>query len=187
MFSHFYSDPHFFHANIIEYENRPFRGPHHMNETLVHRYNWVVGPRDHVLWLGDCTFAGHALTAELFSRLNGKRSLVLGNHDHGRASMHRLGFELVAAELSLVVCGLEMRACHYPPATYYDSRVDRPKDKREKRRPVLARGERLIHGHVHGKRRLHGKCLNLGVEAWDYAPVPAQCVADAFDTVSRRP
>lgn len=182
MFDFFYSDPHFFHAGVIKYENRPFRDVAHMNEELVARYNRVVGPTSNVLWLGDCTFAGHGATAALFKRLNGKRSLVRGNHDRGFGSMLRLGFDLVADELRISSYGMELRACHFPPATYYDKRhAKRGPDKHNERRPVLGRGERLIHGHTHGLKKRVGNCLNVGVEAWDYYPVPARYAVSVLE------
>jgi calcineurin-like phosphoesterase family protein len=46
--THFYSDPHFGHTNIIKYCDRPFASVDEMNEELVARYNASVGPDDFV-------------------------------------------------------------------------------------------------------------------------------------------
>ena len=53
MIDWFYSDPHFGHRNIIDYEHRPFRDAEEMNRMLIHRYNRMVKPDDVCLWMGD--------------------------------------------------------------------------------------------------------------------------------------
>ena len=49
----FTSDPHFGHANIIRFCDRPFDDVQAMNDALVHRWNAVVQPEDTVYVLGD--------------------------------------------------------------------------------------------------------------------------------------
>ena len=49
----FTSDLHLGHTNIIKYTNRPFWTADQMNETLVDRWNAVVGTEDEVWVLGD--------------------------------------------------------------------------------------------------------------------------------------
>lgn len=83
----FWSDPHFFHKNIIKYCGRPFEysdeGVARMNEYMIETYNSVV-PEDGVCWcLGDFCFGldKEKTVPEIVSRLNGEVNLVMGNHD----------------------------------------------------------------------------------------------------------
>jgi calcineurin-like phosphoesterase family protein len=79
------SDHHFNHANILTFLNddgtflRPgFADVNHMNEHLIARHNSVVKPEDKVYFLGDVCMSRDA---SILSRLNGKKRLILGNHD----------------------------------------------------------------------------------------------------------
>ena len=78
----FIGDTHFYHKNIIKFEDefRPFDTVEEMNETLVDNWNRVVQPEDTVYHVGDVVFGGHE-KHEIIGRLNGKKRLILGNHD----------------------------------------------------------------------------------------------------------
>ncbi|MCB0512609.1 MAG: metallophosphoesterase, partial [Bacteroidetes bacterium] len=79
----FTSDTHFFHENIIKYCNRPFSSAEEMNEVLIDNWNSVVKPGDIVYHLGDVTMGqkSHGQFSSLWTRLNGRKRLVVGNHD----------------------------------------------------------------------------------------------------------
>ena len=47
------SDWHYGHANVIAFDNRPFKSLLEMDEALVDRWNAVVSPGDIVYVLGD--------------------------------------------------------------------------------------------------------------------------------------
>lgn len=81
------SDTHFWHENIIKYCNRPYANAAEMNEDLIAKWNAVVKKDDIVWHLGDFCFGAKEHIKEIVSRLNGRISLVLGNHDH-----HKLSF-----------------------------------------------------------------------------------------------
>lgn len=76
------SDHHFCHANILKFEAeaRPFATVEDMNEQLIANWNAVVGHSDIVWHLGDVLFGNKNFY--LLDRLNGRKNLVLGNHDH---------------------------------------------------------------------------------------------------------
>ena len=76
------SDLHFGHKNIIKYENRPFNSVEEMDEELIRRWNNKVGKNDEVYILGDFAFASGRRVNELLDRLNGRKYLLRGNHDH---------------------------------------------------------------------------------------------------------
>ena len=77
----FTSDTHFWHTNIIKYCNRPFIDIEEMNEEIIKRWNDKVGKDDIVFHLGDFAFCGSSQYKTLLERLNGKITLILGNHD----------------------------------------------------------------------------------------------------------
>lgn len=93
----FVSDTHFGHGNIIKYCNRPWKSGNRdangdlivtekdvaeMNEAIIANWNSVVGPDDFVWHLGDFALGDRSRIPELVSRLNGRKHIVLGNHDY---------------------------------------------------------------------------------------------------------
>lgn len=83
------SDTHFNHANILTFEDhigkpvRPFDTVGDMNETMIENWNKVVKPGDKVYHLGDVCFGSRKDYAEkIHPRLNGKKRLIVGNHDN---------------------------------------------------------------------------------------------------------
>lgn len=83
--SYFISDTHFGHANIINFlrddgtKLRPFNSIEEHDETLISNWNSVVKPTDRIYCLGDCVI--HRKHLPIFSRLNGRKKLIRGNHD----------------------------------------------------------------------------------------------------------
>lgn len=75
------ADMHFDHANCIAFDARPFRDVAHMNEEMIRRWNEVVKPEDHTYILGDFCWKKEDRWAEILPRLNGQKTLILGNHD----------------------------------------------------------------------------------------------------------
>ena len=39
----------------------------------------------------------------------------------------------------------------------------------------------LLHGHVHARWRQQGRMVNVGVDVWDYTPVPEEVIARLMD------
>lgn len=77
----FTADLHFFHKNVITYENRPFESVEDMNNALIKNWNKKVTPRDSVYILGDFSLGGPDQTLSVIRRLNGQLHLIRGNHD----------------------------------------------------------------------------------------------------------
>ena len=77
----FCSDHHIGHRNILDYEkeHRPFSNLIEMQECLIERHNSVVKPNDIVYFLGDFAFGRHNI--QIAEKFNGKKRLILGNHD----------------------------------------------------------------------------------------------------------
>ncbi len=169
----FTSDEHHGHRNIITYSKRPFFDVSHMTEELVRRHNAVVGPNDIVYHLGDFTMDERKAEGVL-RRLVGRHRLVAGNHDRchpchrsWRAAERRYlgyGFESVEHTIQFE----DFLVTHMP---YLDDRGDRP--KYDQYRPEN-KGQWLLHGHIHTLWKVKGRQINVGVDVWDYAPVPLE-------------
>lgn len=92
-----FSDPHFYHKQIINYCNRPFASVEEMNETIVKNCNSVVGKQDRIFFLGDFALCGRDNIIEIGQRLNGRKTLILGNHDSASLkTYYEAGFEMVS-------------------------------------------------------------------------------------------
>ena len=77
----FIGDTHFFHKNIIGYENRPFSSVEEMNNKLIQNWNYTVKKTDRIFHLGDFSFGNKQMQIEIGQKLNGYKVLILGNHD----------------------------------------------------------------------------------------------------------
>ncbi|MFT5355162.1 MAG: calcineurin-like phosphoesterase family protein [Polyangiales bacterium] len=75
------------------------------------------------------------------------------------------------------IAGERVRMSHFPPAHYHDPRYPGSEKRYVDRRPKLNKGEWLVHGHTHNKERLRGKCIHVGVDAWNLGPVRGEDVA----------
>lgn len=192
----FYSDPHFFHTNIIKYTSRPFADVTEMNNVLIRNYNAMVKPWETVLWTGDCFFyerpgknsATDLVTADMVRRLllhlNGHKHLIRGNHDRDQAEMAALGFSLVMDECVMRIANQTCRVSHFPynADPKYEA-IDKFKELRPKKYP----NEFLIHGHSHGKTPVNGHCIDVGVDAWNYGPARYEAVEEIVRSLTRKP
>ena len=91
------ADLHFGHANIIKYCNRPFEDTNEMDRVLIKNWNETVSNNDTVLVLGDVGFGSKEYIASLIKQLNGKKILIMGNHDNWSEQTYRdMGFHTVS-------------------------------------------------------------------------------------------
>lgn len=95
----FASDHHLGHANIIKFMRRDgvtpvrsFASSDEMDEHIIAQHNKVVGDKDTCWFLGDVVINRRYLA--LIQRMNGRKRLVLGNHDIFKNSDYiKAGFE----------------------------------------------------------------------------------------------
>lgn len=93
---YFIADTHFGHENIIAYENRPFDTVEEMDRVMIENWNTVVKAEDEVFVLGDFSFYGKDRTTEICRKLNGRKILVMGNHDTNEPDYYKeCGFQQV--------------------------------------------------------------------------------------------
>lgn len=180
--THFYSDPHYGHSNIIKYASRPFADAREMEATLIQRYNDTVSPDQTCLWLGDCSMRmDPAKFTQILDRLNGHKILVRGNHDRSPGAMAQAGFDLVLEQATMHIGGRTCIICHYP---YADVKHHKGHDARyQDRRPKRVKGQILIHGHTHSHKKREGNAIHVGVDAWDYRPVTMDQVRELVQQV----
>ncbi len=177
------ADLHFGHGNIIRYSHRPFADVAEMDRGLVARWNAMVGPDDEVWVLGDVAMGTIADSLAHVGELRGRKVLVAGNHDrcwHGHGERAKpwvdryleAGFsQVLQGSVTTEVAGTPVLVCHFP---YEGDSHD--EDRFTEHRPA-DEGAWLLHGHVHERWQVHGRQINVGVDVWDWQPVPEATVA----------
>lgn len=157
------SDTHFGHTNILNFTDqqsglkvRNFYDVHHMNEHMIDRWNAVVKPGDKVYHLGDVFFGDKEAFKKLWPRLNGRKRLVVGNHDDVKFLSSGSFFEKVMLWRRFD----NLLLTHVPvhPSTLVEGRF--------RERPMLN-----VHGHIHQNRAPSGRYKCVCVEQIDYTPV----------------
>lgn len=79
--NYYISDLHFFHENVLRFDNRPYSSLEEMNKSLVDNWNDRVNPEDNVYFLGDFSFGKNPETIKILNQLKGHKYLIKGNHD----------------------------------------------------------------------------------------------------------
>ena len=153
------ADPHFGHAKILQYCNRPFDNIKKMDNCLVNNWNNKVKPQDIVRIVGDLTMRNKSQIewiGGLIRRLNGRKQLILGNHDYLKPFDY-VGLGIESVHTSMLLENKKIFIAHDPALA-----VCMPSDYR------------MICGHIHNSFKLltdPNIILNVGVEAWDFYPV----------------
>jgi len=171
MTTFFTSDTHFNHVNqkgtgVIDYCNRPFQNIEEMNEAIIRRWNMVVGYNDIVYHLGDFSFGPKEMAAEILGRLVGRKILIKGNHDRSLAVMKEMGFDEAHSELTTEIDGIIVHMTHKP----IERMNTTPPGGLLYQVPPPT--EYALCGHVHTEWRRRGRVINVGVDQWDFTPVP---------------
>jgi calcineurin-like phosphoesterase family protein len=169
MATFFTSDHHFGHANIIRYCGRPYGSVGEMNFDLTRRWNEVVAPGDHVWYLGDFAMGDRTAWPAYVAGLNGRITLVRGNHDADPRTMRAAGFAEVSENLVVEVDGKKLWLNHFPPAATDGADY---KGRRGYVRPQApAAYDVALCGHVHEKWTVENATVNVGVDRWDFRPI----------------
>ena len=100
-------DCHFWHSNIIKYCNRPWwkkdesgcdiPDVEKMNEEMIKVWNSVITSDNQTVYInGDFCFGNKVKVKEIFDKLNGRKRIVLGNHDRCKfKDYYDIGFDRV--------------------------------------------------------------------------------------------
>lgn len=94
----FTSDLHLGHTRMLTYENRPFSTIQEQDEVLIANWNKKLKKEYFVYVLGDVSFYPKEKTQDIISKLNGRKILVMGNHDKHKSPTYwkEIGFEEVS-------------------------------------------------------------------------------------------
>lgn len=127
-----------------------------MNQCIRDNWNSVVKPEDVVYNLGDVYFGknwtGGETIIEFLNSLNGRKKLVLGNHDHGLDQILHRTFDKIEAWYKLPKMGLLLT--HMP---VHECQLGDTLKKN-------------LHGHIHNNIINDRRYKNLCVEHWNYTP-----------------
>ena len=158
------SDTHFGHSNIIKYCGRPFKNVDEMNQTMVTNWNAVVTQRDTVIHVGDLGWHGVHYWAK---QLNGRKVLVLGNHDGKLSAETKKLFAHVTPMLEAKIEGQTVVFCHYPMMAWSKSH----------------HGSLHLHGHSHGggEELMSYLRWDVSVDVWNFTPVPWDIIMDKYN------
>lgn len=119
---YYIADNHFFHFNLnIRMDNRGFPSVEEMNEYMIKKWNEKVKNRnDEVIIIGDFSIARARETEEVLKRLNGKKILVIGNHDKylKDKTFDRSLFVRIEPYLEMNDNKRKVIICHYPTFCY---------------------------------------------------------------------
>ena len=128
------SDLHIGHKNCLTFDNRPYFTLEEMKNDIIDKWNSVVTANDEVYSLGDM-FWNNDDAIEVLPKLNGKKFLVLGNHDRINADMRR--YFIWIKEIETVNDGdKHVVLSHYPIAHWKNQ----------------DRGYVHLYGHIHQGR-----------------------------------
>ncbi len=132
---YFVSDLHFGHANVINFDKRPWTDLESMTRDLIANWNATVTNADTVYILGDL-FWTHESAHEVLPHLKGRKILIRGNHDEGVTEHPEIAaqFEEIHDYLELEHAGLTLILSHYPIVPYLK---------------CYKRNTLMLYGHVH--------------------------------------
>ena len=171
----FSSDHHFGHENIIRFCKRPFKSVGAMNFEMTRRWKYIVAPRDTVYYPGDFAMGDVEACPKFCGRLHGTKNLVRGNHEKGYERMLAVGFAEVLENVVVEIDGTRVWMNHYP--------TDNSVDHRGYVRPnAPGPYDIAVCGHIHQKWKVKDRCVNVGVDVWDFKPISLADVRAALVT-----
>ncbi len=159
----FIADTHFGHSAIIDLCHRPFKCVEEMDSVMIDRWNEKVSRNDTVYVVGDL-FYKHKNPEKILKQLNGKKRLVVGNHDGGwLKEVDTSHYFLSVDHLVEISDGKhKLVLCHYPLMCW----------KHELK-------SYMIHGHIHNNTnqpywptiKNNPRLLNAGADINGFEPV----------------
>ena len=157
--TYFIADPHFGHENMAKLRGFPDSNCHDQN--FIAQWNAYIGKRDLVYILGDITRSDPKYL-HLLGELEGRKVVILGNHDTGKGYMSELlkyvdwvgGFIHYSSKVygriwlsHAPIHPLEFNEFHQHPVKYN------------------------IHGHIHDAYKMRdSRYINVSAEVINYIP-----------------
>ncbi len=162
--NYYISDTHFGHRNVIAFDGRPFSDIDEMDTTLIANWNSRVKADDDVWILGDFCFKAEKDPSYYLKKLNGKKHLIIGNHDKETLISEKACEHFVSMDKMLHIedCNKHIVLCHFPIADW-NGRY---------------RGAYHIYGHIHNNNtevydfmNKLGNAFNAGCMINNFVPV----------------
>jgi calcineurin-like phosphoesterase family protein len=158
----FTADTHFGHKNLIDKGLRQFNSVSEMDEFIISNWNKVIEPKDEVYHLGDFCWIPKVPTWEYYlSQLNGKITLIKGNHDLRRSKIQHLFVEVEYLK-QVEWNHQKITLCHYAMRTWDRSHFN----------------SWQLFGHSHGSLEPIGKQIDVGIDANGFYPISIEQVAE---------
>jgi calcineurin-like phosphoesterase family protein len=144
------ADLHLGHANLIKYGARDFKDCNEMDRVIIDNWNSVINRNTAVYILGDLVICNKRQAARYLKQLNGRKRLVIGNHDSVIKGELLKYFEWVKPYYeSRTEDRTKVVMCHYPFLTWNKSHY----------------GSWMLHGHSHGSLTvLPGRRMDVGID-----------------------
>jgi calcineurin-like phosphoesterase family protein len=182
----FTSDWHIGHENSIKFDNRPFKDLDDMHRQLIKNFNNTVPVDGLTYFLGDIATHGSELTKSIIEQLNGKKVLILGNHDKGSQACYNMGFDVVLNNAMIMIQKEHVTMSHCPLRGLYREDTSGMRGASEgelwhgeHRHPDFSipnYGQFHLQGHIHspngGKsQKILKRQFDVGLPANKYRPV----------------
>lgn len=173
---YFIADTHFKHQNILRLSNRPFSTIEEHDETLIKNWNATVTKNDEVYILGDFTMSRKGKDANaLLKRLNGKKYLIKGNHEHylNDPEFDMSNYEWVKDYFEFHYNKIQFVLFHYPILEwngFFQKSIH-------------------LYGHVHNTRpeyfteTLDPRAINVGVDMINFKPIAITEIVDYLESL----
>ena len=145
------ADLHLQDKKITEFEK--FNSVEEHDKYVIERYNSVVGKDDLVYILGDLGFTPKDSLAKLVRQLNGRKILLIGNHD-------------TLKDNDYITMGI-IQVIRRP--VYYSDKIVLNHIPMEE--CLNSRNSICVHGHIHNNLLNLPNFFNVNVELTDYLPV----------------
>lgn len=161
--NYYIADLHLGHANIIRLSSRPYKDVDEMDNDLINRWNSVITDTDDIYIIGDLIFKTSKGYDYYLKQLNGKKHLIVGNHDHRMLKQKGISkyFESINDLLTITDNGKSIVLCHYPLAEW----------------PGFYRGACHFFGHIHNNENDACKVMrkvknsyNVGADIIGFTP-----------------
>ncbi len=166
---YYISDLHLGHSNIISLCERPFQSIEDMDEAFINAWNLKVRKKaDTVYIVGDLVWE-KADALKYVERLNGRKVLIIGNHDKKWLAKqdYTKYFEQIVPYLEIKSNNVDITLCHYPMLEWNGSRKLGSKKLGYH-----------IYGHIHNRYSyiyrtlfMMPHALNAGVDINGFEPV----------------
>lgn len=169
------------------------------NDLLAAQWDAHVRSDDTVWVLGDMTASDKNIPAAMqwMRERKGSKYFITGNHDPchpmHRNSIHwqssyqsvpghpelggafRCVYPFIKRSTSIEGRKIYLKLSHFPYSGDNDNRESK-EDRFDEWRLKETANAFLLHGHTHSKNKFNGLQIHVGVDAWDYTPVPLEVI-----------